>query len=308
MQLNITSEKLTRLLLSANPVLANCKGSVKAVRLLLNMLGMKCITVMPHSTALANANYTNTVIPTEIHFTTNSTKLLDVDWFHADNYSTAGSWPAESSWPDNHGDWWPTDPSSTPIVDGTGCIYSETNNNAQLLCEGNGHFPGKNFLENVDQHKPTTLELYTYNTQGVIVRFIFSYSWDYIEKSDNTYEYVMYINSHPSCLSTVQKEYSNAQAIKDYDKLYKDIVENAFSTMLDRLCNVPNLQIISKNTEKLVLGTQITNTTDNIQMYITNVTDTTLQPVKSVLAKQLQEILPINMIVTADNIIGCADE
>jgi hypothetical protein len=43
MKLNLTSEQLTRLLLSANPVLANCKGSVKAVRLFMNMLGMKCI-------------------------------------------------------------------------------------------------------------------------------------------------------------------------------------------------------------------------------------------------------------------------
>lgn len=43
MKLNITSEKLTRIMLSANPVLANCKGSVKAVRIMMNMLGLKCI-------------------------------------------------------------------------------------------------------------------------------------------------------------------------------------------------------------------------------------------------------------------------
>lgn len=48
MKLNLTSEKLTRVLLSANPVLANCKGSVKAVRMFMNMLGMKCI--LSHNT------------------------------------------------------------------------------------------------------------------------------------------------------------------------------------------------------------------------------------------------------------------
>lgn len=42
MKLTITNEKLTRMLISANPVLANCKGSVKAVRMFMNMLGFKC--------------------------------------------------------------------------------------------------------------------------------------------------------------------------------------------------------------------------------------------------------------------------
>ena len=50
----------------------------------------------------------------------------------------------------------------------------------------------------------------------------------------------------------------------------------------------------------------LTNNTDYIKLYVSNVADIELQPVKSILAKQLQEILPINMIVEADNIIGCA--
>ena len=58
--------------------------------------------------------------------------------------------------------------------------------------------------------------------------------------------------------------------------------------------------------QQLILGTVINNSTDYVQIYVTNVTDADLAPVKSVLAKQLQEILPINMIVKADNIIGYA--
>lgn len=47
MKLNITNEKLIRMLLSANPILINCKGSVKAVRMFMNMIGMKCKVILP---------------------------------------------------------------------------------------------------------------------------------------------------------------------------------------------------------------------------------------------------------------------
>ena len=49
MKFNLSKDRLTRILLSANPVLANCKGSKKAVRLFMNMLGMKCIVILPHA-------------------------------------------------------------------------------------------------------------------------------------------------------------------------------------------------------------------------------------------------------------------
>lgn len=42
MKLNIVQDKMFRMLLSANPVLTSCKGSVKAVRMFFNMLGMYC--------------------------------------------------------------------------------------------------------------------------------------------------------------------------------------------------------------------------------------------------------------------------
>jgi hypothetical protein len=46
--------------------------------------------------------------------------------------------------------------------------------------------------------------------------------------------------------------------------------------------------------------------TANMTILVTNVADKDLLPIKSIIAKQLQEILPINMIVLAENIIGCA--
>lgn len=42
MKLNVKQERLFRTLLSANPVLTSCKGSVKAVRMFFNMLGLYC--------------------------------------------------------------------------------------------------------------------------------------------------------------------------------------------------------------------------------------------------------------------------
>lgn len=42
MKLNVKQERLFRMLLSTNPVLTNCKGSAKAVRMFMNMLGFTC--------------------------------------------------------------------------------------------------------------------------------------------------------------------------------------------------------------------------------------------------------------------------
>ncbi len=39
---------------------------------------------------------------------------------------------------------------------------------------------------------------------------------------------------------------------------------------------------------------------------LTNISDKNAEPIKSILAKQLQEVLPINIVVTPENIIGCA--
>ena len=303
MKLNITNEKLTRLLLSANPVLANCKGSAKAVRLFMNMLGMKCIVVMPHSKVLVNENCTDTIMPTVINFTTNSTKLLDVDWFHAGNYYNSGKWPDQSDWPSDHGTWWPTD-ASTPITNGNGCIYESTAYIVNTLVQGAGEFPGKKFLNN-SEPKPASIKINLVGPNAAYIEIIFEFKWSYAQASNDVYNYTIKlafqsIQAHNDHITG----YTTAQAIKDYNDLFKDNVDAAFTTMLTRLDNVQNLKITSKTLEPLVLGIPYSNTTDYVQMYVTNVADKDLLPVKSIIAKQLQEIVPINMIVLAENIIG----
>ena len=46
----------------------------------------------------------------------------------------------------------------------------------------------------------------------------------------------------------------------------------------------------------------------SIYILVPNMLDSELKPIKSTLAKQLQEIVPINMIITAEQIIGIADD
>lgn len=307
MKFNITKDKLTRVLLSANPVLANCKGSKKAVRIFLNMLGFKCVVVMPNSSEPINVTPTSSSFPAELVFTTHSNKLLDIDWFHGGNwYAGDEEWPSQSSWPEDHGDWWPTE--SRTISDGPGIVYQEqAYDNIDKLVQGNGSFPGKHFLTN--ETKPYSIRLRTRGPINEFVRFDFGFEWCYRKKDDeDAYEYTIRVYN-PSIRLTGQgsdSDYTVIQAINDYETLYKPVFDAAFEDFQTRLCSFENVEIESMKRQQLILGTVINNSTDYVQIYITNVTDADLAPVKSVLAKQLQEILPINMIVKADNIIGYA--
>ena len=305
MKFNITKDKLTRVLLSANPVLANCKGSKKAVRIFLNMLGFKCVVVMPNSSEPINVTPTSSSFPSELIFTTHSNKLLDVNWFQAGDYTNVGDWPNPSTYPEDHGDWWPTEAGT--ITDGPGILYQETDENLDKLVQGDGTFPGRNFLRGNTQ--PSSIRLRTHGPIDELVRFDFAFGWYYRKKEDeDAYEYMIHIGN-PSIKLTQQgadSDYTVIQAINDYETLYKPIFDAVFEDFQTRLCSFENMEIESMQRQQLVLGTEIKNSTDYVQIYITNVTDEDLAPVKSVLAKQLQEILPINMIVKADNIIGYA--
>ena len=64
----------------------------------------------------------------------------------------------------------------------------------------------------------------------------------------------------------------------------------------------------AKLAKSAVSVSQYSADNDEFSVLITNVTDKEMLAAKSTLANQLQEILPINMIVEADNIIGCANE
>ena len=195
MKLNITEEKLKRVLLSANPVLANCKGSVKAVRLFLNELG-----------------FTNTIIrgllTVKLTFTDNEKSFVAMDHIYSTWYI--------------HTEDGQTSNLSTPTKTGKEIVFCQSNNKTVSGALGEIQFYVNDMLQNVSS----------------------------VTKSD-----------------------------------YKTLIYGTEDTT-------------SANKDK----------NNRLKIIITNATDADILPVKSVLAKQLQEILPINMIVDAENIIGTTDE
>ena len=195
MKLNITTEKLQRVLVAANTVLANCKGSRKAVRLFLNELG-----------------FTNTIIRGLL-----TVKLMFTD----DEKSFVAMNHIYSTWY-THTEDGQTSNLSEPSKSGNEIVFCQNNTKTVSGALGEIQFYVNDMLQNVSS----------------------------VTKSD--YKTIIY-----GTLDTIS-------ALKD------------------------------KN--------------NRLKIIITNSTDADILPVKSVLAKQLQEILPINMIVEADNIIGCANE
>lgn len=212
MKLNITNEKLTRQLLAANPVLANCKGSVKAVRLFMNMLGLKCI--------LLRGNRLN----------------IEVGYTQYNNMTPEGMMSAINSNLPN---------STTPF------------NKAQHLLEyTTDHTAGK----------------YGYCTQ--------------LSTSDNEFLRIRLTEK------TID-EYDNNKVltIADIAPYMYNFITAAYEECI---------------VDYKVIGVVDDDKTADMTILVTNVADKDLLPIKSIIAKQLQEILPINMIVLAENIIGCA--
>lgn len=193
MKLNITEEKLKRILVAANPILANCKGSRKAVRLFLNELGFKNIIIYGLLTV----------------------KLVFADAEKSFNAMTR----IQNTW-NSHTEGGQTSNLITPTMSGK----------VITLCQ--------------DGIRPISSAL------G---------------------EIQFYINDM----------LANVQSVTKND--YKTIISGIEDTT-----------------------SAISDKNNQLKIVITNSTDIDIRPVKSVLAKQLQEILPINMIVEAENIIGTA--
>ena len=195
MKLNITTEKLQRVLVAANPVLANCKGSKKAVRLFLNELG-----------------FTNTIIrgllTVKLTFTDNDKSNAAIAHIYDTWYTRTESGQTSNI--------------SAPTKSGKEIVLCQSNNKTVSGALGEIQFYVNNMLQNVSSVTKSDYKTTIYGTQ------------------DTT------------------------SALKD------------------------------KN--------------NRLKIIITNSTDADMLPVKSVLAKQLQEILPINMIVDAENIIGTVNE
>ena len=244
MKLNITKDKLTRMLLSANPVLANCKGSKKAVRIFLNMLGMK-----------------NIITSQAIQTTFTLTGLKDVqnsrDYLNSLNNEIFGIMHLGTHIHDIRG----------------GAVYSI-----------------------LGLYDDTLIDVI--NTQ---VQYISSTSVSVTFKPGDELE-IQSWNMNPGYPHITQKpiDVLNNIMIKGINEFIE-----LFNTRNKSLCEKLGDATIAKST---TLTSQYSVDNDAFSILITNVTDKELANVKSVLAKQLQEILPINMIVEADNIIGCANE
>ena len=244
MKLNITKDKLTRMLLSANPVLANCKGSKKAVRIFLNMLGMKnIITSQAIQTTFALTGLKD-VQNSQEYLTLLNYEILDIMHLGTHMHDIRG-----------------------------GASYSI-----------------------LGLYDDTLID--TINTQ---IQYISSTSVSVTFKPSDELE-IQSWNMRPGNPHITQKPVSvlNNVMIKGVNEFVK-----LFNTRNKSLYEKLGDATITANT---TLTSQYSADNDEFSVLITNVTDKEMLAAKSILAKQLQEILPINMIVEADNIIGCANE
>lgn len=246
MKLNLTNEKLTRLLLSANPVLVNCKGSVKAVRLFMNMLGMKCIPIV--NGLCATFTVTN----------------LGAD------PSYNGICEAISNGADS------SEYYSYMVTNHYGMLFAREEN------FGKYHNVFSMQISGPDSNNKSTITLVPWTDEEII-------KW----------------NNNHSEYPNMQIDLAGDFALRQKYTLfaYNDVIKN-FKTYQNRTGSFEGATISENYTAKSAQS----NPSNDVLLCVTNVTDKDLQPIKTVLTKQLQEILPINMIVTEDHIIGCANE
>ena len=246
MKFNLTKDKLTRVLLSANPVLANCKGSKKAVRLFLNMLGMKNII----TSQIVQASFT-------------LTGLTDVQ--NDDSYLA----------------------NITTQIIGIIDAAHTTFYIAPVRSTGGMYFGGM---------------LGIYNKSGTRIEIV-NIAVEYLSSTSVNVKLVPLSSTEINEWNT---DHTDARIIGATVNEINDALTKAYAQFVS-LFNADTTilpgAVISRSG---VLTSQYSVSNETYTILVTNVIDEQLRPVKSVLVKQLQEILPINMIVEADNIIGCA--
>lgn len=232
-------------MLSANPVLANCKGSAKAVRLFMNMLGMKCIPIVNGLSATFTVNNLG-------NYTYNGICEL---FSNGDNTDVYYSYMATNHY---------------------GMLFAREENFGKYHNVFSLHISGP------DSNNNTTITIVPWTDED-IVRWNDEHS------------------GYPEMQIDIEGDFASRQR---YTLLaYNDVIKN-FKTYQNRTGQFEGATI----SEKYIAKSAQTDPSTDILIYVTNVTDKDLQPIKAVLTKQLQEILPINMIVTEDHIIGCANE
>lgn len=245
MKLNISSEKLIRLMLTTNPTLARYKGSIAAIRLLLNTLGIKCIVLTNKQSIIMK--YEISGLPEGYDSTAVTNAIFEICY-------TNGKY-------------------IKPFIGET--LLSVLNEN-YLHVQG--------FSSLVEYKDDTTLSYsLTPFTESLIV------GWNnnpQIHQQDHILP--LTVTERANYTIKAQTEFANI-----LNKYLKDSYPNAKVTISEA---VP------------YLVTDNADTSTEIVCLLTNISDKNAEPIKSILAKQLQEVLPINIVVTPDNIIGCASD
>lgn len=243
MKLVITPEKLTRELVKAAPVFGRYKGSVLAVRMLMNMLGYKCLITSSAPTA---------------DFTVYGTSQYIKDTATRFNVNAIGDYCT---------------------------ITHEMTTKEKDYLTAAGH--GRGYIispEVVDEHS-----IYPPHIATLDVPELKSYS-------EGNVNYITFRVDNTKLLSSITDAQMCRFALQSYS-----CIPAVFDFNVKR-----DHSYVNEDINIRAEGIRTTINSTNLCILLTNVTDKSLQPVKSILAKQLQEILPINIVITPDNIIGCA--
>ncbi len=236
-------------MLTTNPTLARYKGSIAAIRLLLNTLGIKCIVL---------TNKQSIIMKYEI-----------------------------SGLPEGY---------SFDVI-----------NNAIHSCLSHG---GKNislFNTRSDVIRATNDEGLNRNGFSFPLRNYIVY------KSDTSCEVVLRPfgdleitnwNTTPTLSDTIPTDISNSERAKYVVKAQTEFISilNAYLKTA-----IPGASVKLLEAKPFVV-TDDSSTSTEIVCLLTNISDKNAEPIKSILAKQMQEVLPINIVVTPENIIGCASD
>lgn len=246
MKLNISSEKLIRLMLTTNPTLARYKGSIAAIRLLLNTLGIKCSVLTNKQSVMMK--YEISGLP---------------EGYSIDNLSV------DIRGCLSHGG------KNIALFHGNNQVVRATNDEGITR---NGFYPLRDYI------------IYKSDTSCEIVLRPFDDLW------------ITHWNDNPTATDTIPTNISNIERAK-----YVVKAQTEFANILNKYLknNYPNAKVTLSEAKPIVVTNDAFTSTE-IVCLLTNISDKNAEPIKSILAKQLQEVLPINIVVTPENIIGCA--
>lgn len=230
-------------MLTTNPTLARYKGSIAAIRLLLNTLGIKCSVLTNKQSIIMK--YEISGLPEGYNTTDVTAKIFGICY-------TNGKY-------------------IKPFIGET--LLS-------VLNEDNRHVQGFNSL--VEYKDDTTLSYsLTPFTENAIIR------WNNDPRVNQ--------NDHILPLTVTERANYTIKAQTEFANILNKYLKN----------NYPNAKVTLAAAVPYLVADSY-NTSTEIVCLLTNISDKNAEPIKSILAKQLQEVLPINIVVTPENIIGCA--